>query len=217
MRILIADDHPIVLQALISLLGAADDKTEVFGVSTLDEAIDYFETSGLPDLALVDFKMPGLGQPAMISSLCERFSGLKLAVISGVEDPDLALELMRRGALGFVPKTMAPAAMVHAVRLMAEGGRYLPDLVLRSAANSAADESSVSAVNSSGGAKAFGLTDRELEAVTELIGGRSNKEIARALGIEEVTVKLHLRRAFKKMGARNRADAVRVAMDAGLR
>ncbi len=205
MRILVADDHPILLEALKAILRYPDEATEVWTAGTVDQARQLIDTRGMPDLTLLDYTMPGMGDAAVLDTLWSDYPGLKVAIISSSDDPDLATALLRRGALGFIPKTMAPEAMAHAVHLMAAGGRYVPDFAY--AAGAAAQQP----VD-----RPFGLTARELDAVRELSLGLSNKQIARKLGVEEVTVKLHLRRAYRKMNAHSRAEAVRIALTRGL-
>ena len=213
MRILVADDHPILLEALKEILRHPDETTEVWTAGTVDQARQQIDSKGLPDLALLDYTMPGMGDASVLDQLWSAYPGLKVAIISSSDDPSLATALLRRGALGFVPKTMAPDAMAHAVHLMAAGGRYVPDFAYAAA---------MDAGRSTGGDgqqpadRPFGLTVRELDAVRELSLGLSNKQIARKLGVEEVTVKLHLRRAYRKMNAHSRAEAVRIALTHGI-
>ena len=215
MRILVADDHPILLEALKEILRHADETTDVWTAGTVDQARALIDDRGLPDLALLDFSMPGMGDAAVLDDLRARYPGLKVAIISSSDDAGLATSLLRRGAAGFVPKTMAPDAMAHAVHLMAAGGRYVPDFAYTAAMD--ADRSRKSeAAGDAPVDRPFGLTARELEAVRELSLGQSNKQIARKLGVEEVTIKLHLRRAYRKMNAHSRAEAVRIALTNGI-
>ena len=215
MRILVADDHPILLEALKEILRHPDETTEVWTAGTVDQARRLIDTNGPPDLALLDYTMPGMGDPAVLDQLRDAYPGLKVAIISSSDDPALATTLLRRGALGFVPKAMAPEAMAHAVHLMAAGGRYVPDFAY-AAAMDAGRTASGGADDLAAVERPFGLTARELDAVRELSLGLSNKLIARKLGVEEVTVKLHLRRAYRKMGAHSRAEAVRIALTQGI-
>lgn len=213
MRILVADDHPVLLEALKEILRHPDRTTEVWTAETVDQARRLIDANGLPDLALLDYTMPGMGDAAVLDQLWAAYPGLKVAIISSSDDPGLATALLRRGASGFVPKTMAPEAMAHAVHLMAAGGRYVPAFAYAAAvdADRSAEGDDQEAVE-----RPFGLTIRELDAVRELSLGLSNKQIARKLGVEEVTVKLHLRRAYRKMNAHSRAEAVRIAMTHGI-
>ncbi len=214
MRILIADDHPIVLEALQELLCRTDPTTQILRATSGQEVFGLLQTNGIPDLILLDYLMPGMGDMGVIGEIHASYPTARIAIISGQEDPLLAEDAISRGALGFIPKTMSPTTMMHAIRMMAEGGRYFPDFLMdwRSRPKPRSTSSGSGATEE----RLFGLTDRELDSVRELVQGRSNKEIARNLHIEEVTVKLHLRRAYKKMNAHNRADAVRIALAAGI-
>jgi DNA-binding NarL/FixJ family response regulator len=125
-----------------------------------------------------------------------------LAVLSASTSRDLAEAALGAGARGFVPKKMGARAMVAAVRLMAKGERFLPMGLLTSEA--------------APGAPLAALTPREVTVLRRLCEGKSNKEIARDLDLQEVTVKLHVKTLSRKLGARNRTHAAMIARAGGL-
>ena len=216
MRVLIADDHPILLQALSDMLETADPAVALTTATSMDQVASLLDEGAEIDLALVDFNMPGGGDMRRIKDLIDRHPAVKVAVISGNSSPQLVREVLDAGAQGFILKTMAPAPMLHAIRLMAEGGRYIPDLLLEPGSGDLGRDGLPMGADRREGYP-FGLTDREFACLKELSDGLSNKGIARNLSVQEVTVKLHLRRAFRKLGVHNRAEAVRVALEAGIR
>lgn len=223
MKILVADDHPLFRDALELSVRQAWPDAEVVSVGSLDEL-----PSGTYDLVVLDWRMPGGGADP-ISRL--RLSGVDgpVAVVTGAEGSDTALEALRTGAAAFLPKTTPRKILAQALRLVAEGGSFVPkEVVLDIAAHAtepAADHGSdLDDVGEDGdgldedaeGPLASPLTERENQVLAMLATGATNKEIGRQLGLQEVTVKLHTRRILRKLGARNRTDAVRRAQEAGL-
>jgi DNA-binding NarL/FixJ family response regulator len=126
-----------------------------------------------------------------------------VAILSGQVDPQTIREALQAGAAGYLPKTMRAAGMLNALRLILAGERYIPDMAL-GAGELAAE-----------GTGAGDLSRREQDVVKLLLRGDTNKEIARGLTIEEVTVALHLRSIYRKLGVRNRTQAVRLLLERG--
>lgn len=215
MKFLIADDHPLFRDALELSVRQAWPDADVISIGSLD---------GLPagsyDLVVLDWRMPGGGSDP-ISRL--RLFGVEgpVAVVTGAEGAATALEALRSGAAAFLPKTTPRKVLAQALRLVAEGGTFVPrDVVLEMAAQTV--ELDDIADDSEGMdeeveiSSASPLTERENQVLGMLATGATNKEIGRQLGLQEVTVKLHTRRILRKLGARNRTDAVRRAQEAGL-
>ena len=208
MRIAVADDHPLFLEALRVRLERLFPETEVAEAADLDGLLALAAT--VPpcfDLILLDFRMPGMDGCAGLGRVLEAFPGSPVAVLSGSISPPQVIDLVRAGACGFLPKTLLPELFGHAVSLLLAGGSYLPAEVLRD------EDSLLRATEATADAQALEqlLTPREREVLIHLAAGASNKEIGRDLGISEITVKLHVRQVFKKIGARNRAEAAAFA------
>jgi len=129
--------------------------------------------------------------------------------MSGVALPADVKAVIDAGAKGFIPKTLNGGAFVAAVNLIAAGGTFVPTDYLGEGHD--ADNADQHPRHDT-----FSLTPRENEVLAHIVEGQSNKEIAHALEIEEVTVKLHARRIFQKLGVKNRVQAAKAAMDAGL-
>ena len=208
MRLFIADDHPLILDSVAMTFRALDptaDVTKFTTVATLEAALTR---NVAPDLVLIDFDMPGLSSVEAVASFIQRHREVRVAVISGHVNSQLARDLIGHGGFGFVPKSLAPTALYHAVRLMIGGSRFMPEFLIESTwcePQPRAAEASTAGP----GRHRLGLTPREIDVLRSLATGKTNKQIALELGIEEVTVKLHLRRAFSKLAVRNRVSAVR--------
>ena len=213
-RLFIADDHPLILESLRGVFQTLDPAAEVAAFGTVSGLEAALENGKAPDLVLIDFDMPGLARVDAVARFLGRHPDIPIAVISGHADTPLTWDLIRLGCAGFVPKSLAPNAIYHAIRLMIGGGRFLPDCLIESPPPPAPAQGS--ALTGPASRQKFGLTRREVEVLRSLATGQTNKQIARALNIEEVTVKLHLRRGYAKLRVRNRIEAVRAVFDGAL-
>lgn len=202
MRILLADDHEMVRDTISAYLeseGRAAVVTEPDYVS----AMKTLAAKGPFDLVLLDFNMPGMNGLDGLTDAIARFPDQAFAILSGTAPNRVAHQAVDSGAIGFIPKTMGAKSLVNAVRFMAAGETYVPASVL-------ADQGETSETEFT---KQLSL--RERQVLGGLCRGRSNKEIARELDLQEVTIKLHVRTLCKKLNAKNRTQAALIAKDAG--
>jgi two-component system nitrate/nitrite response regulator NarL len=198
MRILLADDHPLFAEALQTLIERAIPASSLTVVGNLDAAHRALAVPPRYDLAILDLHMPGGGGLAGIERILAGFPDTPLMVISGSATPHEVGRAIELGAKGFLPKTLSSGVLAAALQLVAAGGTYVP-----------ADYAQPGRVAPR---EAVGhLTPRETEVLALLAGGRSNKEIGRALELQEITVKLHVRNIFRKLGVRNRVEAANAA------
>lgn len=191
--IVIADDHPIMRAALRSALALLEPEPAFLEAGDADGVLALVNGRDDVDLVLLDLQMPGVGNVEGVRRLRERAPGTPMAVVSGSEEPGVAAALIGMGVAGFIPKSDAPQTIVSAVRLILSGGVYAPQRLM-------AERKVEPDVPP--------LTDRQFDVVRLLALGQSNKEIARALGITEGTVKVHLLAVFRVLGVRNRTQAV---------
>ncbi|HUO02497.1 MAG TPA: response regulator transcription factor [Rhizomicrobium sp.] len=200
MRILIADDHPLYREALRAQIERLIPDAAITETASLDDAAAHDGYA----LYLLDYNMPGMS-PAALKNLVNRHPGVPVAIISGSENNEDIRAVIAAGARGFIPKTATPAHLSHALQILLAGGTSVPAEGLSEM--SPAEPARQTALD--------GLTSRELEVLAMLVRGLSNKEIGRELGLAEVTVKLHFRTIFRKIGARSRAEAAVIAVKAG--
>jgi two-component system nitrate/nitrite response regulator NarL len=209
-RIIFADDHNLVREALLPFLQRLTEATEVREADSLDAALLLFTPDEPPDLALLDLNMPGMDGFAGIERTKACFPNIKVAVISAYFEARTVTAAIEAGAHGFIPKTSTRTAMMAALRMILSGETYVPPGTLD--ASIPTYMASLGEPDHSGeGSPWSKLTPRESDALKLLIDGKTNKEIARELGLNEITIKGHLRNTYKKIGAGNRADAVRIA------
>lgn len=206
MRLLFADDHPMFLDAVREHLGRAFPDIEIQAASNLDEVTAKLSGKGKYDLVVLDFSMPGMDGTEGVKRLRDAYPDLAIAVTSGVAKTRDVKTVLDLGAHGYLPKTLTGSAYAGALRVIAEGGTYVPVETMQALAAEAADRK----VN------AEGLTPREMEVLEGIADGKPNKQIARDLEIHEVTVKLHARSIFKKIGVQNRSQAAVTARERGL-
>jgi DNA-binding NarL/FixJ family response regulator len=205
----------MVREALVPFVRRIGDRVTVLEAGSLDEVLDLAGRSENPiDLVILDLYMPGMNGPGGLRRLRELRPQTPVAVLSGsvnAQDIEGALDA---GAVGYLPKTMIGAAFVNALSLVLNGERFVPSefyLGLRDRGpNMVAGES-----EGGGDRVPVGLTSRQWAVLRELVVGRSNKEIAKILGIEEITVKVHLQAVFKRLQVSNRTQAATYAMQRG--
>ncbi|MBN9473073.1 MAG: DNA-binding response regulator [Bordetella sp. SCN 67-23] len=212
MKILIADDHRLVIEAVKVKLAELGPDVE-FRMALKVEDLRHEATDDL-DLALIDLTMPGAEGYSHIAELRERLPALPIIVLSGVEDPDVMRAAIDLGALGFIPKAYSPDVMLSAVRLVLAGGVFVPQMMLSGMSHQPAGVAPAAA-DTAGGARSTSLdqlrgllTERQIDVLRLLSQGKPNKLIARDLGISEGTVKIHLAAIFRALDVRNRTEAV---------
>jgi DNA-binding NarL/FixJ family response regulator len=204
-RIVLADDHPIVLHGLQQLFERYPDFEVIRCCSSGDEAIDAVRTEH-PDVLVLDLKMPGRsGLDVLRAITTERLSCRTLLLTAAVRD-DEVLQAIRLGARAVVLKDTQPDALVDCVRRVHEGEQIDPDTIERAARRG---EGGL-------GSRESALTPREGEIVRMVAHGLRNRVIAERLSISEGTVKVHLHNIYEKLGVNGRLELVLVAQANGL-
>ncbi|MDG1935431.1 MAG: response regulator transcription factor [Paracoccaceae bacterium] len=204
MKILIADDHGLLRDTLTMFLedeGGMDTMT----AANLDGALGALDANGPFDLIILDYNMPGMSGLNGLKKALAHNGGQRVALMSGVATRSIAEEALSYGAAGFVPKTLSAKSLINAVRFMAMGEQYAPIDFMTT-------EDEADAPNP----LAEKLSRREMQVLEGLSKGKSNKEIARDLDLQEPTIKLHVKTLYRKIGAGNRTQAALIAKDAGL-
>lgn len=200
-RILIADDHPLVRDALRSAVLYSCQAQEIHEAGCLDDAVSTLREKGELDLVLLDLNMPGMNGLAGLLALRSQFPAIPIAVVSAHEDRKVMLEAVRCGAAGFIPKSTPRDAIAGALRQILAGEVYLPPSV--EGGEETEDEETVEIAR-----RLSTLTAQQLRVLEMLGTGKLNKEIAYELSITETTVKAHVSAILQKLKVYSRTQAV---------
>ena len=207
MRVLLADDHKLVREALAFYCSRLDDDVEVLQAETYDQAAELAAGAAALDLIILDLNMPGSSGFDGLDAMRKRCPDTPIVMLSGsIRHQDMT-NALEHGANGYLPKTLGGDAMLNALRLVMSGEKFIPS-ALYDEAGSAAEGGDVpldSPLRS--------LTPRETDVLEQLIEGKSNKEIAAVLDLQVVTVKLHMKGILRKLGAANRTHSVKIVLD----
>ncbi|MEE8123887.1 MAG: response regulator transcription factor [Alphaproteobacteria bacterium] len=214
MRVLIAEQHDLVREGLKAVLARLGVDANVRACASFADALGLAKHEAF-DLVLLDRALPGMNGVAGVEVFRAYFPDPRIVVLADEVRKSEVVQAIHYGASGFVPKSLKIEALLSALRLIFAGECYVP-----------AELISAEVLFASGGAPSLdgeadgafrNLTEREAEVLERLLDGLTNKEIGRALDIQEVTVKLHLRSVYRKLGVKNRAQAVGRALKFGWR
>ena len=211
-RILIADDEDLMRAGLAELL-TADPGIEIVGqASTGREAVDQTRRLA-PDVVLMDVRMPDLDGIAATRELSDVAPGVKVLILTTFEQDDYVFGALRAGASGFLLKRTRPEELIAAVHTIAAGDSLLSPSVTRRVIDRMSQQPTPALADQ---ARLDDLTPREREVLGLIAQGLSNREIARALVVEESTIRTHVKRILMKLDLRDRVQAVIFAYETGL-
>jgi DNA-binding NarL/FixJ family response regulator len=203
LRVLIADDHPLVLMGVRRSLEDCED-IEIVGEARCAEEVLALAERRNPNVLLTDLRMPGANGGGLIASMRERFPDVKVVVLSACDDAGAIEEASEAGACAFVVKSVKPIDLASVVRQAASGVLSHVAKPRPAAATGEPEDTGP------------GLTGRELTILKMVAAGHTSKAISSELWLSEHTVKFHLTNIYRKLGVRNRSGAVRYAIEYGL-
>jgi DNA-binding NarL/FixJ family response regulator len=200
-RVGVIDDHAVIREGLLRLLGAAPDIGVVWQADDAETGLTLI-AHDRPDIVLLDLQMPGIGGLGCLERLSTDGSTPRVIVLTTFAQDEMVFQAIRLGARGFLLKDTPPVELIDAVRTVAAGGTLMtPVAAERLAARLHHPET---------------LTPREREVLELLAEGQRNKEIALTLGTSEKTIQFHIANLFGKLGVSSRTEATRVALERGL-
>jgi len=209
LKILLADDHPIVREGLKTLIMTQPDM-EVIGEASDGQEACQQASLLQPDLVIMDISMPGLSGTQATERLCRECPKVKVLVLTIHEDKGYIRQLLAAGAAGYVLKRAAGEELIHAIRVVSAGRTYLdPDMAGKVVTGF------VRRTGESLPTKGPSLSDRELEIAKLTASGHSNKEIGNLLDLSVKTVETYRTRGMEKLGLSSRVDLVRYAVQQG--
>ena len=198
-RIVIADDHPMVRQALAEAARKGVAEPEIAEAQSLDEALAAIAAPAA-DLLMLDLRMPGMEGLAGLARIRAEHPAIPVIVVSALDDPSTRRNVAALGAAGFLSKSEPLAVIAEAIATVLEGELWLPE------PGPVAPEAPEIAR----------LTPQQLRVLALLAEGRANKQIAHEMSITEATVKAHVTAILQKLGVRTRVQAVIAARQLGL-
>jgi two-component system, NarL family, response regulator len=199
-RVLVADDHPVVRTGLAAVLVQQADLDLVAEAENGERAVALYREHQ-PDVCLMDLRMPVMDGVEAIRAITAEFPGARILALTTYEGDADIRRALEAGARGYLLKDMLLTDVIQAVRAVRRGDRVIPNAVAARLAEFP---------------ERSDLTERELEVLQLVARGLSNKQAARAIGRTDETVKIHLKNVFTKLGVADRTEAVTVALTRGL-
>lgn len=199
MRVVIADDHKLIVEGIKRALDESED-FEVVGEATSGSQVLPLVGRTNPDLVILDLRMPGADGLTCLSRIHKQYPHVKVVVLSVSTDENVIQTALKRGASAYIIKSINPIDLPSALRQAMEGTVY----------------SAIGMPERDNPARAVGLTERETAILTALARGLSNEAIGKELWVAEQTVKFHLTNIYRKLGVSNRTEAARLAYQHGL-
>lgn len=199
-RVLVIDDHPITRIGIAAIIEATPDMTVVAQAGSGEEAVELYEKH-LPDIALMDLRLPGMSGVEAIRAVMARHRQARFVVLTTYEGDEDIHQALQAGARSYIVKGMPHEALINALRRVHSGGQFLPPPVSRTLFSRIPNSD---------------LSAREREVLGLIVRGSSNKEIATELGITESTVKCHVSVILMRLNVSDRTQAVVTALRRGL-
>jgi DNA-binding NarL/FixJ family response regulator len=216
MKVLVIDDHPLILHAMRLLVQQLGEHVEVVTASAAQPARDALEMEPEFDLALLDLELGHDDGFAFLEELRSAYPALPIVIVAASDHRDDVMRAIDMGAMGFVPKCTSNDALLSALGLVLSGGIYLPASVMRSTPSRAPVHRGVSAHwdervetdRAAATVASLDLTPRQKEVLALLLRGQSNKLIARALNLSVETIKDHVAAVLRALNVNSRTQAV---------
>jgi two-component system, NarL family, response regulator len=199
-KLLIADDHPVVREGLVAMIERQSNMRVVAQASNGREAVDKF-MAHLPDVGILDLRMPVMNGIEAAAAICEKEPAARLIILTTYQGQEDIYRALRGGALGYLLKDAPAEELIESIRAVSLGKTSIPPAVGATLAKRLNDRE---------------LTAREMEVLRVLAVGKSNKEIGVVFNISEATVKVHVTHILEKLKVSGRTEAINVALRRGL-
>ncbi len=206
-KIIIVDDHAIILEGLKSLIELDDSLTVAGEASSSMECLKLLPAI-LPKLVLLDLKMPGIDGIEATRLIKQRYPNIKVILLTNYDDEEYVIESIKAGADGYVLKDVKKGDLLKIIHTVLKGRAFIDPAVTKKIFYNLKNSSNLVSEHKG----RHSLTERELEILSNLAEGKSNKEIAQTIHLSLETVKSHLKNIYQKFNVHNRAQAIKIAL-----
>ena len=215
MNILLVEDHRLVADAMKIMLTEIEPGVNITACYSTQHALSTIDSGADLDLILSDLFMPGIDGMGLLTGLRNRGVNIPVVIISGAEDDKYIRSAIKKGASGYIKKTLPGAEMMAGLRQVLSGGRFFPERFLTNESRQSSQRPSEQRAISNG-ANIPTPGEKQLQVLNLMAEGNSNKQISQIIGISEATVKYHTSQLFKLLSVKNRTSCVREAQNCGL-
>lgn len=199
-RVLSVDDHPLLSEGIAAIINSQPDMELVAQASNGADAIQRYREHR-PDVTLMDLRMPDLSGIDVMIAIRTEFAEARIVILTTFEGDVEIQRALQAGACGYLLKNMPPNEIVEVIRQVHAGKKRVPPQVAAQLAEHMSDDN---------------LTSREIEVLRQIAGGNRNRDIGDTLHISEETVKVHIKHIMDKLGARDRTQAIAIAVRRGI-
>jgi DNA-binding NarL/FixJ family response regulator len=207
-KFLVIDDHELIREAMQAALAELDNEAVILEAADSRQGLQFIEENDDLDLILLDLTLPDRDGFSLLSELRQSHPAISIVVMSARQDHDSVMKALNLGALGFIPKSATRKVILGAMQLVMSGGVYIPPQALpgqaavpQSGARQESDRPPVPPAD-------LGLTERQMDVLTLIMQGKSNKAICRELDLSEPTVKSHVSAILRALNVTNRTEIV---------
>lgn len=214
MKVLLVDDHPLILSALQTVIEGLGDNVKVVGAGSARAALSQLQAQPDFDLVLLDLQLGDANGFDVLAELRETYPALPVVVVSASDRASDVIRSIDMGAMGFVPKRASNETLTEALRLVMSGGIYVPPMTLGTEPRAAEGKPAAEAIppiesyQTVPTLEALGLTARQHDVLLLLLQGKPNKHIARELNLSVETIKDHVAAVLRALGVNSRTQAV---------
>jgi DNA-binding NarL/FixJ family response regulator len=212
MRILLADGHTLIRETLSAFLKILDSEVEVLEAPGLKEADAIAAREPGLNLIVLDLVMLGMDGLSGVRHMVDAYPDVPVVVLSGADGRDNVTNVMSMGARGLIPKTIGSKDLISTLQRVLSGNIYIPPVTLKSGSASPPATSPEGAAAN----PVSKLTPRESQVLALVVEGHQNKQIAWALNLKEINLKVHLQKVLRKLGVSNRTQAATFALQRGI-
>lgn len=204
-KVMIVDDQVILSEGIRSVLASSDALDVIATAADGKEALDLMEQGQVPDVALLDIRMPNMNGVVTTGEIKKRFPSVKVLILTTFDDSDYILSAINNGACGYLLKDISAPALIDAIKNAYAGDTILPAKIAKKITDAAKMVTSDREIKLR---KAFGLSDREVEIAVMIYEGFNNRQIASALNLSDGTARNYISAIYLKLGCDSRADAI---------